>query len=123
MPKGVFVRLAIVGVLGTLAPPASAQSPLPIAVDQLVRLWTDAPQAVTGRVTSITAEAVQVATGADQPVSVVIKLPEMDDLVDRASVALEVAHEPLVMAALIRRRAPGMPAASPRASPRSHHAP
>src|SRR5579864_479053 len=38
------------------------------------------------------------------PVGVVIKLPEMDDLVDRASVALEIAHELLVMAALVERR-------------------
>src|SRR6516165_8972835 len=37
-------------------------------------------------------------------VAVVIKLPKMDDLIDRASVALEVAHELLVMAALIERR-------------------
>ena len=33
------------------------------------------------------------------PVGVVIKLPEMHDLVDRASVGLEVAQELLVMAA------------------------
>src|SRR5215470_15360391 len=38
------------------------------------------------------------------PVGVVIKLPEMDELVDRASVGLEVAHELLVMAALLERR-------------------
>jgi hypothetical protein len=38
------------------------------------------------------------------PVGVVIKLPEMDDLVDRASVGLEVAQELLVMATLLERR-------------------
>src|SRR5215468_956275 len=38
------------------------------------------------------------------PVGVVIKLPEMEELVDRASVGLEVAHELLVMAALLERR-------------------
>src|SRR5215831_13683328 len=38
------------------------------------------------------------------PVGVVIKLPEMDELVDRASVGLEVTHELLVMAALLERR-------------------
>src|SRR5215510_4773986 len=38
------------------------------------------------------------------PVGVVIKLPEMDELIDRASVGLEVAHELLVMAALLERR-------------------
>src|ERR1700730_15087015 len=38
------------------------------------------------------------------PVGVVIKLPEMDELVDRASVGLEVAHELLVVAALLERR-------------------
>ena len=37
-------------------------------------------------------------------VGVVIKLPEMDDLVDRASVGLEVAQELLVMATLLERR-------------------
>src|SRR5437588_5400231 len=38
------------------------------------------------------------------PIGVVIKLPEMDELVDRASVGLEVAHELLVMTALLERR-------------------
>ena len=38
------------------------------------------------------------------PVGVVIKLPEMDELVDRASVGLEVAQELLVMPALLERR-------------------
>src|SRR5215469_7405342 len=37
-------------------------------------------------------------------VGAVIKLPEMDDLVDRASVSLEVAQELLVMVALLERR-------------------
>ena len=39
-------------------------------------------------------------------VGVVIKLPEMDKLVDRAAVGLEVAHELLVMAALLERGKP-----------------
>ena len=39
-------------------------------------------------------------------VGVVIKLPEMDELVDRAGVGLEVAHELLVMAALLERGKP-----------------
>jgi hypothetical protein len=43
------------------------------------------------------------------PVSVVIKLPEMDGLVDRASVCLEVAHELLVMAPLLERRVAKLP--------------
>src|SRR5262249_41443587 len=38
------------------------------------------------------------------PVGVVIKLPEMDELVDRAGVGLEVAQELVVMAALLERR-------------------
>jgi len=37
-------------------------------------------------------------------VGVVIKLPEMDDLVDRARVGLEVAQELLVVAAVLERR-------------------
>ena len=35
------------------------------------------------------------------PVGVVIKLPKMDELVDRAGVGLEVANELLVMAAFL----------------------
>src|SRR5215470_3572499 len=38
------------------------------------------------------------------PVGVVIKLPQMNELVDRAGVGLEVAHELVVMAALLERR-------------------
>src|SRR5499427_9006707 len=38
------------------------------------------------------------------PVGIVIKLPEMDDLVDRSSVGLEVTQELLVVAALRKRR-------------------
>src|SRR6516162_1086837 len=38
------------------------------------------------------------------PVGVVIELPEMDELIDRASVGLEVAQELLVMAPLLERR-------------------
>src|SRR5215467_2820024 len=38
------------------------------------------------------------------PIAVVIKLPEMDELVDRAGVGLEVTQELLVMATLRKRR-------------------
>ncbi len=38
------------------------------------------------------------------PVGIVVKLPEMDELVNRASVGLEVAQELFVMAALLERR-------------------
>src|SRR5215468_1254290 len=38
------------------------------------------------------------------PVGVVIKLPQMNELVDRAGVGLEVAHELVVKAALLERR-------------------
>ncbi len=38
------------------------------------------------------------------PGGVVIKLPEVDELIDRASVGLELAQEFVVMAALLERR-------------------
>ncbi len=55
--------LVVLAVLSGLAPPASAQSSLPIAVDQRVRLWTDAADAVTGRVTAVTPATVQAVGG------------------------------------------------------------
>ncbi len=59
MGRALFVRLAIASSL-CVAVPSAAQSTLPIAVDQRVRIWTDAADAVTGRVTAITPDTVQV---------------------------------------------------------------
>jgi len=65
-----LVCLVVLAVLSGLAPPASAQSGLPIAIDQRVRLWTDAADAVTGRVTAITPATVHVAADDHDPMSV-----------------------------------------------------
>jgi hypothetical protein len=64
------VCLVVLAVLSGLAPPASAQSNLPIAVDQRVRLWTDAADAVTGRVTAVTPATAQVAVDGRDPVTI-----------------------------------------------------
>ena len=58
-------RVLIVAVACTPLPGA-AQPVLPIAIDQRVRLWTDAADAVVGRVTAVTPQSVHIAvTGAD----------------------------------------------------------
>ena len=49
---------------------AAAQSNLPIAVNQRVRVWTAAPEAITGRVASISAEGFEVADEGGAPVRV-----------------------------------------------------
>ena len=65
-----LVCLVVLAVLSGFAPPASAQSSLPIAIDQRIRLWTDAADAVTGRVTAIAPATVQVAVDDRNPVTV-----------------------------------------------------
>src|SRR5688572_25468238 len=59
-----LVCLVILAVLSAVAPPASSQPSLPIPVDQRVRLWTDAADAVTGHVSGLTGDTVQVAARA-----------------------------------------------------------
>ena len=51
--------------------PAAAQTPLPVSVDQRVRVWTAAPEAITGRVASLTADGFEIANenGAAQRVA------------------------------------------------------
>lgn len=66
-----FVRFAIVGSL-CIAVPSAAQARLPIAVDQRVRVWTDAADAITGRVTSVTPNAVQVAADGREPATLAV---------------------------------------------------
>ena len=51
--------------------PCAAQSALPIAVDQRVRLWTDAADAVAGRVVAVTPQSVQVVVAGVEPTTVV----------------------------------------------------
>ena len=66
MGRAGFVRLAIAGIL-CMAVPAAAQAPLPIAVDQRVRVWTDAASATIGRVIAVTPSTVRVsADGGDE---------------------------------------------------------
>lgn len=65
-----LVRLVILAVLSGLAPPAAAQSNFPIAVDQRVRLWTDAADAVIGRVAAVTPALVEVAVEDREPVTI-----------------------------------------------------
>jgi len=62
-----LVCLVVLGVMSGLAPQASAQSSLPIAVDQRVRIWTDAANATTGRIIAVTPNTVRVAAdGGDE---------------------------------------------------------
>ena len=64
------VCFVVLVMLCGLVHSAFAQSTFPIAVDQRVRLWTDAPDAVTGRVAAVTPATVQVAVDGREPVTV-----------------------------------------------------
>jgi len=59
----------VVGLCGVSAT-AAAQSNLPIAADQRVRVWTAAPEAITGRVASISAEGFEVSDEGRAPVRI-----------------------------------------------------
>ena len=69
MGRSLLVGALIVAVACTPLP-CAAQSPLPIAVDQRVRLWTDAADAVVGRVAAVTPQSVQVAVAGVEPITV-----------------------------------------------------
>lgn len=71
MGRGRLVRLVIVGSL-SVSVPAAAQAPLPIAVDQRVRVWTDAAGAITGRVGLVTPGTVQVVPDERDPIMVAV---------------------------------------------------
>ena len=60
----------LVAVMVCAPVPGAAQSPLPIAVDQRVRLWTDAAGAVVGRVSAVNAQTVQVSAPGAEPITV-----------------------------------------------------
>jgi hypothetical protein len=64
-----LVRVLIVALACTPLP-SGAQAPLPIAVDQRVRLWTDAADAVVGTVAAVTPQSVQIHTGGRDPITV-----------------------------------------------------
>ena len=65
---GIIVLL----VVSQLTVPLAAQSKLPVAIDQRVRLWTEAAEAVTGRVVAVTPETLQVAQDGRDPVTVAV---------------------------------------------------
>ena len=62
----------IIAMLCGLAPTASAQTGLPIAVDERVRIWTAAADAITGHVVAVTPETVQLAQEGRDPVTVAV---------------------------------------------------
>ena len=64
-----LVMFVVVGLCGVSAT-AAAQSNLPIAVDQRVRVWTAAAEALTGRVTSISTDGFEVSNEGRAPVRV-----------------------------------------------------
>ena len=61
---------ALIGAVACTPLPCAAQSALPIAVDQRVRLWTDAADAVVGRVAAVTPQSVQIAAAGVDPITV-----------------------------------------------------
>ena len=69
MRRSLLVCALIVAVACTPLP-CAAQSSLPIAVDQRVRLWTDAADAVVGRVAAVTPQSVQIAVADVDPITV-----------------------------------------------------
>ena len=71
MGRAGLVRLAIAGSL-CVTVPAAAQAPLPIAADQRVRVWTDAANAITGRVTAVTSHTVRVAADSGEEPSLAV---------------------------------------------------
>ena len=60
MGRASFVRCVIAATL-CIAVPSAAQTRVPVAVDQRVRIWTDAADAVIGRVTAVNQDTVQIA--------------------------------------------------------------
>src|SRR5687767_8100085 len=65
------LRLVIVGSL-CVAMPAAAQAKLPIAVEQRVRVWTDAADATIGRVIAVTPDTVRLAVDGREPATVAL---------------------------------------------------
>ena len=67
-----MTRVLLAFVVGICGPSvtASAQSTLPIAVDERVRVWTSSQEAITGRVASIAADGFEVANEGATPVRV-----------------------------------------------------
>ena len=64
-----LVMFVVVGICGVPAF-ASAQASLPISVNQRVRVWTQAPEAITGNVVTSAADGFEVANDGGAPVRV-----------------------------------------------------
>ena len=73
MGRSLLVRVLIAALVCTPLPGA-AQSTLPIAVDQRVRLWTDAADAVVGRVSAVNTQTVQIALPGAEPIIIATKV-------------------------------------------------
>jgi hypothetical protein len=63
------VMFALVAICGAPAF-AAAQAALPISVDQRVRVWTSAPEAITGRVVSVSVDGFEVSNESGAPLRV-----------------------------------------------------
>jgi len=68
MPRNIvmYVFVAICGVPAF----AAAQTALPISVDQRVRVWTSAPEAITGRVVSVSVDGFELSNESGAPLRV-----------------------------------------------------
>ena len=51
--------IVVLTAVSLLTAPLAAQPKLPVAIDQRVRLWTEAAEAVTGRVVAVTPALVE----------------------------------------------------------------
>lgn len=75
MGRALFVRLVIAGSV-CITVPVPAQTRVPVAVDQRVRVWTDAANAVAGRVTAVTSNVVHVAADGGDETSLAVSTIE-----------------------------------------------
>ena len=66
------MRALLLCIACSAAVPSAAQSKLPIAVDQRVRVWTAAADAITGRVVAVTPDTVQLVQEGRDPVTVAV---------------------------------------------------
>lgn len=66
-----FVRFATLAI-SAMAVSAGAQTTFPVTVDERVRVWTAAAEAVTGRVVAATPETLQIAADGRDPVTVAV---------------------------------------------------
>jgi hypothetical protein len=84
-----------------LSATASAQSTLPIAVDQRVRIWTAAAEAITGRVVTISRDTLQVAVDGRDQMAVAVGTVRRIDVSRGASSKAAGARKGAIRGALI----------------------